>query len=733
MESHTFWLISILNHHLSVSLIDAVGGTQVKSTGPIENWDGQDSISLKTSVDKSLSQAAASADLASDMEPSTTAFVVPPFWVNSDSRIIPDKLKLLEDLCRSLQLKPLGFIASDEAIVEEANNQDGFPASFVLVQSQEEQFILSLAYLGKIHTRLRKSLSTPLTPADVESALVEINSQSTLPPQIILWGQVDKSTISHFRDYPWIGKKDTETFLHLPEIIHKSDPEIIAIFARAVAPQVSNDETPSKSPSAVASPSSENAPDASKKPIAEPVPVLEAEEEKEEDFVPVDEVTPQDLGFTLEEEPPSSAPQPQLPLESDTIAPSPSTSHPPRRLPQIKIRLPSIPIGRLFSGLFSRRFALVPLIFLPLLLLSPLLLSRVNLILFVTPYQFQAQADVKLDSLAGEYQTGDSVIPVSQKVFEISKQVSTPTTGTKTIGEKAKGQITIFNKLDTSQTLPQGTTLTDKDGHRFRLTTSVTIAASNSDLDLGVITLGQTKAVAEAADIGPEYNIGTDTELKFEDHSSTSLVAKVQEAFSGGSRQQISAVAQEDQQLLQDQAKSSIEEEISQKIGSEVEGLPGLIPGATFSYQKKIDFSREVGEPADELTATLEATVTAYLIDLKVKEKAINSFFANETDFSQAVIDPDLFTFQFTPTSHDQSSASGSLKISGQALPRLDTQKLIRDLSIKPSSRVSQLVRQLNNRIYDYNLQISPTFLKGYPFLPYPESSYHVEMKVENT
>lgn len=71
-------------------------------------------------------------------------------------KFLLQRLSLLT-LCKELELTPTGFLSEDEAIVEETNQKDDFPASFILVHLDSSGFYLSLVYLGHIKERIRKN------------------------------------------------------------------------------------------------------------------------------------------------------------------------------------------------------------------------------------------------------------------------------------------------------------------------------------------------------------------------------------------------------------------------------------------------------------------------------------------------------------------------------------------------------------------------------------------------
>lgn len=215
MEGNSFWLIYIQDNSVTVSLISSDDKKyQILGTGSTSNWDINIEDSLSKAIDESLSIASINANITEDQEPSSSAFVIPPFWVGSDGKIIPQKLDIIKTACKKLALQPTGYLAEDDAIVEDANSIDGFPASFILLHLSAQGFYLSLVYLGHIKQRIIKEYDGQFSAQLVESALLELNSSSTLPPQIIIFGQTDTNTVTLLKDFPWVSKRNVETFLH---------------------------------------------------------------------------------------------------------------------------------------------------------------------------------------------------------------------------------------------------------------------------------------------------------------------------------------------------------------------------------------------------------------------------------------------------------------------------------------------------------------------------------------
>lgn len=716
MEGTNFWLIYIQEDLVTVALIDQSGNQyHTVALGPSRNWDINSEQTFITAVDESLSSAALNAHISEDQEPSKTAFVVPPFWVDDDGKISASKVKFIKSLCKELKLTPTGFLSEDEAIVEEANQKDDFPASFILVHLDNYGFYLSLVYLGHIKERIRKKIDQPFNGQILESTILELNSQSALPPQIILFGTNADTYSQNIKDFPWVGKKDVETFLHFPDVKVYQSSDIVNIFAKIITAQIENplvrDETNSET---------EDDPDQSPNVTEKSLEEVEADGfgfSTETETVNEDEISNIDIVNNVE------LPQKEsLPVDIiETIIPP---KEPKDRLSFIKkIKLPKINFPKFkFNNLIW-----IGLILISILSFTTLFLSKTKITLFLTPYSFEKKIPVTLSVDGNIEDISKSVVPVKKESFDVKASSKLTTTGQKTVGDKAKGEIIIYNKSNKSQSLANGAVLVDSSGKKFELTTSVSIASSSSNLDEGVIKLGQTKTAIIASNIGPEYNLSGNTQLTFEKTSDSILIAKVVSSLSGGSKQQIQAVSSQDKI----NAESQIDDDISKKTEEKTNNLgdiQGAILGTTKVNKGKIELSREVGEEANELTASTNASVSIFTIDNEDKEKVIKYFLSNEDNFNQSVVDVTKFKLSFSGDKIESQQAVGTLTITGLATPSIDIKSLKKNLLGKTTTKASEVIKKTVSRAYNFTIKNNLPL----NILPFREQNVQIEIESKN-
>jgi hypothetical protein len=374
-------------------------------------------------------------------------------------------------------------------------------------------------------------------------------------------------------------------------------------------------------------------------------------------------------------------------------------------------------------------FVLIALI--PLFIFIPQLISQGQVIMFVTPYTFEESLTVTLDPQSTSMDVSNKIIPVEQKVFELESNASIDTTGSKLIGENAKGEITVFNKLDKVVEIPKGSVLSDSSDHKYTLDNTVQVPASTSDFEKGVITLGQTKTVITAQSIGAEYNIPKDSQLNFTDIPSTSIISKSNQPFSGGSSRQISAVAQSDRTNLESKIKQDIKNNLQQKIDKEINNVSGLINDSIQIKQNSIDFSREVGEEAEVLDGAVNASVTALILNPNIKTEIINKFLSDNPNFSNAQINSDNFNIQFQMSTIDSFSLTAMMIISGKSPPKIDTQVIKKSIAGKSIRSATTYIKDNYKQAYDYQIRIVGPIPNITGLLPFSPNKINLEIKTE--
>ena len=271
-------------------------------------------------------------------------------------------------------------------------------------------------------------------------------------------------------------------------------------------------------------------------------------------------------------------------------------------------KLPPMPKFGKFAG---SKLIIAP-IFLVLLVAAYLLLVKATVTVFVEPQVLERDTEVVADPKVSEVNEGQKVIPGSIVETTVSGSGKATATGTKQIGDPAKGKVVIYNKTSAPRTFSQGTVLLSSSNLKFTLESSVTVA-SQSAVE-GGIAFGKATAPVTAGAIGPESNLLGGTELTVSQLPSSSYSAKVDEALSGGTSKEVKVVTSDDQKKLQAQ----VVDELRQKAEVELQGKmtegKKVISEALAVEGGKYNFNKAVGDAASEfsLSATVRFKGTSY-------------------------------------------------------------------------------------------------------------------------
>lgn len=687
MEERGFWLVSISDSSLTVSLND--------NLGPSVDWFINDPESLITALDQSLSTLSQNIGLAVEEEPNQVAFVLPPSWSNESGKITSEKLKLLITASKKLDLKAIGFLSYDDALLEYATNQEESPSSFIVINFYNSHYSLSLIYLNKITVRFDRPISSPFDPQQIETALNELHGESALPPIIWVTGNYPSSYIDQINNYQWIGKKDQDIFLQLPEIKFFTQNELHQIYFSVINQQLN--------------PNAPQTPD----PVS-----LNTETPS------LIEVSCQEMGFCP---PQIEIPILTTPQEKDQIIidPSPPIEPKPKKIfkfPKLHFGLPTIQPKIKIPRL---KIPLLPLAFSPLLIIPLLLFYKVDVLLSLTPIEINKTFPIILDTTK---ETTADILKVTKKSIENTVSDSIPTTGTIIIGEKAKGEIIIFNKQDQTNKIPKGSILEDNNGHKFELIDIVQVASSSSDLNAGIITLGQTKTAISAVDIGPEYNINKDTNLTFKDFSSTIMVAKSIENFSGGVKEEVPAVSKADTQQLESQINEALKTQGQDKLKEELKNTAGVIIESIKLKQSRLEFNREIGEKADNLSSTINATISAFVLENNEKEKYLKTVLSSLPEFNQLEFNNQSVDLKFNLTKILDEQATGQIVIDGKFLPKLDTNNLVKQLLFRRKNTALKILKDVQ-AVYKIDINSNMPFLDN--IIPLPSLVGNIKIKVQ--
>jgi len=602
--------------------------THVISTGTVEEWKGNTPEDLLTAVDVSLSKSLEPVD----PEPNEVIFGLPESWIKQDA-IVDTKKPFLKILAQKLELKPVGFVVSTEALAHYLKEQEGGPPTAILLYLTETEVAVTLVRLGKIVGTQTVGRSEDLG-TDVEEGLARFSGVDSLPSRMLLYdGNIDlESAKQVLLSYNWQEKLP---FLHFPKIDSLSNDITIKSVAIAGGAEVAKSlgfdirgSDKESTTSADESKSKENIPDKAEEfgftpslsrpapPESKTPPEPVKTQAKAETVVNVQPIT--DTKLEVDHKPtPKSPPEPPK-----TTSPLPQSSKMGNiftkfknlfshqvTLPQLPASLPPfLPIG---IGLFV-------LLFLALFIAYwniPTALVTV----YLDPKIIDQEIKFTLDPSTSVLEVETNTVPANQDTVEVTGSKEAETTGDKLVGESATGQVKLYNNTTSPKTLSAGTKLTDDSDHKFTLDSEVNIAsASTEKIGPGEIKIkaGEATAPVTAAAIGSEYNISENTSLQVSDFTKTSFEAIATGTFEGGSSRQIQAVSKEDQENLLDSLKEELNQKAIDKLSFRADEIQGVISTDEVEIIEE-EYSADVDDEIKILKLTLKVSLQAYTYQIE--------------------------------------------------------------------------------------------------------------------
>ncbi len=589
-------------------------------------------------------------------------FGLPPFFLDQD-KIKPEFMDRLKKISKELDLSPQGFIEYPQALSFYLEKKEESPPTLLLLCVGRNNLTCSQIRVGKVERNITVERSSTLY-SDFEKIMSSFSSE-ILPSKIIIYDEVKGTQLEEIREellrFPW---HKHASFLHTPKIEVLEEDAVNTALVEAAASslikELQIDEVQ--------------------------INTNEKIDQEEETF-----------GFTgvslpaIKETPPE---------ETTTLIPD-NISVPQKQKMSLKLPNIHLPKFSLPPFLADRSFAMAPIFsILGIIILSVLAslslfwlypASTVNLIVY--PKTASQQLPVGFTTDAGQLQTGKTIILANTLSEEVSGEKTASTTGKTKIGDRAHGEVVVYNKTTSSKTFPKGTILTNGT-LKFTLDDDVNIASA-SDTGEGLI-FGKTTVKITAFEIGPEGNSAANSNFIFKDFPQSTAYAKNNSPLSGGTSREVSSVSKDDQDNLLKSLSQELALLAKQKITQRISAGEKLLDGSLQNNVVSKKFSSEIGAEAKE--ASLNLTLK------------IDTLVFKESDLTQLVKEdqipiPPGFTIDTTKTAvqiaqtkiEKNGSISAAATITAFFMPQIDKDKIKREIAGKTFTQVSNSLSTFEN------------------------------------
>ncbi|MBI4097872.1 MAG: baseplate J/gp47 family protein [Candidatus Levybacteria bacterium] len=658
-------------------------------------------------VDRAVSTA--EKNLPPDAQSHKTIFGVKHDWIE-EGKIKPAYLAKLKKVSDELDFKPMGFLVIPEAIAHLLQKEEGAPLSAILTEIGTKSVTLSLIRAGKI-VQTKSALIGPSLVLTVESLLKDFSEAETLPPRIILFDSGKEELAQKFMSHKW--SKDLP-FLHIPQVMNLSANFDARAVLNGAATQMGFDILEGSLAKAAKEDSGQI--DGLSAAAAEESDKTLAEAASEFGFV--------DEDVSKKDRPKTAQPVEEAPKTNIAIADQ------FREIPEeVKIKeaetkpfpvnasfisagilgfMKKINIGALLRGARSSRKKL---------LIGIIPIALILLIFYL--YFFARSATLTLDirgkvtdettgvtfSQSEETNAADNVISAQFITVSEDGKKSTGTTGKKEVGDKAKGTVTMFNSNTTGATIPTGTVITSQNDLKFVTDKAVTVASASGDIFSGTDP-GKADIGVTAEKFGTNYNLPSNT--KFSVEGSSSIAAKNDKPFAGGTKKEVKVVSKKDQDKLVSDLQKQLESEAKEDIKKKAEGGSVVLPNFISVEFDKKSFSKDVDDEANEvsLTATINYKGVSY------KNEDILAFAKDKLEGSNGnlKVDEESIEASATDLKEKGKEASAKLKIKARLVPKLDEKELAKEVSGKSRSDAIEILNKID--------EVSGVDIKVFPPIP---------------
>lgn len=672
---------------------------QVVARGGSFSWEKGNDNSLIEAADSSLS--AAMSYLQEELpEPNKVVFGLHSSWIDNGS-IKEEYLGLLKELSKELELQPAGFVVISEAIVHLLKSQEGSPPNIILVGLEEESIEVTLGVAGKILGTQEVGRSMSLA-TDIGEGLSKLPSVHQYPTRILLYNHrsVDlESCRQELLNSSW--QETGITFIHTPKI--EILPEDISVLAVSLAGGAEIGQAQNLLVLQENNKDQEQQEDREELQETKNVEETNPEElgffknvdiaQQEEQIKPTEELLDESVEESLKQEIPLEKPEPPL-------FPQTNFESTPPPLQKSRFSLPKLPktnFGQLPS--FNPRLTQTHLIIIAILAMASLtvlglaywFLPKTEITVYISPQKLEKTLDFTAKQDATSIDPEGKIVPGRNVEVEVRGEKQKPTTGTKRIGERAKGEIAVY-RVGPSITIPKGTVLGASTGLKFTLDTDIKIASGSAGPD----TLGKNTdpAKATSADIGSEYNIPAGTTFKVGNYQTDTITARSIVQFQGGLARDITAVSGNDQESLEKEILADIKKQSLEKVRSELRDDEFLVDsGGKVRLDDKV-FSAKSGDETETLSLSAKGKARFLIISKKDLHEFIISQVQNAIPEGYIIKSENINT-NISSKRDKKNEEKLSVQATIGLLPKIQPEQLVKKITGKSPEAAREYLSQV--------------------------------------
>jgi len=632
---------------------------------------------------------------------------VPSFWTVK-GKILKEYLAKLRKICDELSLRPIGFVTVVESLVFWLQKKEGIPLTSIILGFLGERVEVSKVLAGKIEkTRVVKKEKDMVLGELVGEEFLKLKGNGVLSTRIILYG--DEEDLTGIREdlisYPWVDKK---IFMHFPKIeISEENADLSGLISSAgikLTDEEFKEEKIEEKEAVVADKFGfvvgediveERIKEEEEKKIKE----TEVREEKAEEG---EEKT--EKGMTLAEA--------EVKIEKDLGKKKNSIKE---VVEKVRVMVLGI-LGRdILGDIFRKKLTVVGgglAVFLGLAFGVWWYLPKATMVILVEPKVLEQESEVFITTLSSEVDE-KTLLAEAVEVEEEGNETEA-TTGKKVVGEKAIGEVVVYNKTTTGEKKFSVGTPILYQGLKFLLDDDVTVASASAGLES--VTFGKATVKVTAAEIGTEGNLAGGKTFRVSDYPDNLYSGYNSKAFSGGSSREIKVVSESDRIKLLKKLTSKLVKKGRKNLLGEKDDAEGklLIDEGIETKVVEQKYSKASGDEARELTLSLKIKISGMAVDRKKLDKfikvKINKDMPGGYKLKEGMVEAEVVEVG----KEKKSKIPVTVHYKGFLIPEIDFEDLRDEIVGKKLEVVERYVEKLPS-VVGFEVNISGLFKSHFP------------------
>ncbi len=753
VKADYFLILFIKNSSLKALIFETIENSAKlvgKSLIKLENnFLNEDPEKLLELTDRLLAEA--EKNLPENVRTQKTILSVSQSLVEN-GKIKPDVLLTLKKICKTLTLEPLGFLIYTEGLISFLQGVEGAPISAVIVE-KDDKIIISLVRAGRI-VESHEAVPLDYFPQAVDETLKNFVNIEVFPSRIIVAS--DQNLEQDFLKHTW--SRDLP-FIHTPQIkfldekfveksiIYTSLNQLNLTYSEADL----NEEmqTPemeiknlSQNEKEMENQNNDNfgfVKDEDIKQVDQNIKYTQTESviTNDEDLVVEDKPnnltreekfeTQIENSVDIEEEKTREDMHNNISVEGVATIDK-VRSFTKSLLSKFKnIKLPNINLGFLKSRKIrgkNKHLIIIGavIVLFVLIILSWVFLTFASVTIYFNPNYITNSASASFTT-AGPSDFSNNTVAAQVITVNENGSVNEKATGSKSIGNPAKGQVTIFSRLTDDNTIKAGTILTSDNGLKFTLDNDTKISSFSGDPSDPSVTVSNVSITS--SDIGDQYNLPSGSKFTISGYDSSNISAKNDNALSGGSKKNVTVVSKDDVDKAASDLINNLQNQAKSDTQSKVDG-DFLIPNFVSEQVKNQKLSKNVGDQTDSFSMT----ATAQYQSLTASKSDLLAFAKNllQNKVSSTLLQDNLINYDISNLKNNDGTITFKFDAKAKLIPVFDEKTIAKNISGKDLGHAQQTITAIN-QVKSVTINLFPSF----PLLPklIPFFPSHINFKTQ--